>query len=160
MIDKAHIEEMKLVTAVDWGLDDQTAMMIRYWDGTTHSMRVRLLTRDDLSSLMQGQVIEFSQIDDPTNFNLENDMGILSGIAPQRVGHVPSNTKRGRQLNSRKVKRSGNWRSFAPGGKELERGARSYMVNTYPNGQPIPGHGIVNTMSKKQFDRDVEYVEG
>lgn len=83
------------------------------------------------------------------------NLGIRTG---KNVGHAPSGTKRGRQLNSKKLRKSG--RSYygsyrAPGGKELERGARSYMVSSKTNGYPI-----VQTMSKKQFDRDVTYREG
>jgi hypothetical protein len=68
--------------------------------------------------------------------------------------HIDSKSKLGRRLNSKKVRRSGNsFRNQLPGPKELERGARSYMIASQTNGYPI-----VQTMSKKQFDKHVEYV--
>lgn len=53
------------------------------------------------------------------------------------------------EMAKRKLKIRGCCRYPFRGAKERARAARYVMVHTYPNGQPIPGHGIINQRGRK-----------
>jgi hypothetical protein len=110
--------------------------VMAYWDGETCFMRTVNLSREDFFK--------------PERFTPEHFPQLEEHMATR---HIDSKSKLGRRLISPKVKSGG--RRYRSGEKELERGARSYMVASQTNGYPI-----VQTMSKKQFDLHVEYTEG
>lgn len=121
--------------------------VMAYWDGETCFMRTVNLSREDLMPLEIGRIDHFRFVESPLIPQPEEHMA---------TRHIDSKSKLGRRLISPKMKRGGrSYRGQPPGGKELERGARSYMIASQTNGYPI-----VQTMSKKQFDKHVEYTEG
>jgi hypothetical protein len=123
---------------------DHTAML--YWNAEDCFLRVVHLSREDLMQMEIAHFDHFRFVESPLKVpQLEEHMA---------TRHIDSKSKLGRRLISPKVK-SGGRRYRGGGEKELERGARSYMVASQTNGYPI-----VQTMSKKQFDLHVEYTEG
>lgn len=175
-----------LFYGVDWALGaDESAVLIRCMKDGTYFVCREWRTREELLHWSKVQNPESWTRDIEVHDLLPLEIGVIerfrfieSPLLPEpempksTLRHVVGNSKKGRQLNSPKVKRAGrSYRGQPMGGKELERGCRSYMVTHYPpifnqrtgewqKAVKIPGHGVVCTMSKKQFDENVTYTEG
>lgn len=150
------------VLMLDHGVDDQTVYAL-FEQGIMTEQWV-LATR--WVSVSEAMKLPIQQI--------EHFRFIESPLLPEKDNmphYVHSRSKKGRQLNSKKTRWGGASHYGKSGEKELERGVRCYMSTHYPpiyNRQtgewqaPVkrPGVGTLCVMSKKQFDRDVTYIEG
>jgi len=165
-IDKVWLEEASTdipLLVADYGMDDEivAAAVARSWETGQFVVCRIWRPRESLLPLEIGEIERFRVIESP----LEE-----AATMSQRI---VSKSKRGRQLNSKKLRIRHNPRPgyYQGGEKELERGVRYYTENYFP---PIfnthtgefmpsvrrPGHGTLAIMSKKQFDRDVTYHDG
>jgi len=166
-IDAVWLEEASTdipILTVDYGLDDQTVLTLLARSLETGQFVVASVWRPrEALQLEIGHIENFRFVESP----------LVIEEATTMSQRIVSKSKRGRQLNSKKLRIRHNPRPgyYQGGEKELERGVRYYTENYFP---PIfnthtgefmpsvrrPGHGTLAIMSKKQFDRDVTYHNG
>lgn len=113
----------------------------------------------DESSKWPGNDIDKVWIDEGFELGQIDRFRIISSpkLEEPEMHRAVAGTKRGRQLNSRKIRRSvfKSPEFYRGGEKELERGARLYVIKSQTNGYPL-----VQILSKRFYDQQVELSEG